>query len=329
MESWRKSLQDAIASWSDDDELVVTQFSPKSRRHGGSIPGRRTVQRDREHAHIRLFNDYFSESPVYDGNRFRRRFRMSRSLFNRVMEGVILQDEFFTQRSDAAGRIGLSPLQKCVAALRMLCYGLAANAVDEYIKIGESTAMESFKRFNAAIIDHFGLHYEREPTALDVQKCLSANSQRGFPGMFGSLDCTHLNWDKCPVALQGQYQDRSGKRSIVMEAVTGPDLWIWHSYIGLPGSNSDINVLDRSPLIEKLLRGVAPHCQYNINGSAYTMSYLLVDGIYPNWPIFMKTISQPQGEKHRLYAKMQEAVRKDVERGFGVLQSRFAVLKNP
>ncbi|CAK4427772.1 unnamed protein product, partial [Aphanomyces euteiches] len=63
MESWRKSLQDAIASWSDDDELVVTQFSPKSRRHGGSIPGRQTVQRDREHAHIRLFNDYFSESP--------------------------------------------------------------------------------------------------------------------------------------------------------------------------------------------------------------------------------------------------------------------------
>uniref|UniRef100_A0A0D3E3B8 Uncharacterized protein n=1 Tax=Brassica oleracea var. oleracea TaxID=109376 RepID=A0A0D3E3B8_BRAOL len=35
------------------------------------------------------------------------------------------------------------------------------------------------------------------------------------------------------------------------------------------------------------------------------------------------------GEKNSLFAKTQEAVRKDVERAFGVLRARFAVVKNP
>ena len=147
--------------------------------------------------------------------------------------------------------------------------------------------------------------------------------------MFGSLDCTHLSWDKCPVREHGQFLDREGNKSIVMEAVAGHDLWIWHAYIGIPGSNNDINIIDRSPLMSKLLKGVAPHVQYQVNGNDYSMAYMLVDGIYPNWPVFLKTISQPQGQMQQNYAKLQEATRKDVERAFGVLQARFAMLKNP
>ena len=43
---------------------------------------------------------------------------------------------------------------------------------------------------------------------------------------------------------------------------------------------------------------------------------------------FIQSIRLPQGEKNSLFAKTQEAVRKDVERAFGVLQARFAVVKN-
>jgi hypothetical protein len=37
----------------------------------------------------------------------------------------------------------------------------------------------------------------------------------------------------------------------------------------------------------------------------------------------------PQGEKRKLFAQHQEATRKDVERAFGVLQSRFAIIRGP
>jgi hypothetical protein len=45
--------------------------------------------------------------------------------------------------------------------------------------------------------------------------------------------------------------------------------------------------------------------------------------------VFLQTISEPQGEKKKLFAKLQEAARKDVERAFGVLQARFAIVSLP
>ncbi|KAK1645910.1 hypothetical protein QYE76_063715 [Lolium multiflorum] len=64
---------------------------------------------------------------------------------------------------------------------------------------------------------------------------------------------------------------------------------------------------------------------YEINGNAYDKPYYLADGIYPDWATLVKTVRNPNSEKTRRFAKMQEACRKDVERGFDVLQARWAV----
>lgn len=69
--------------------------------------------------------------------------------------------------------------------------------------------------------------------------------------------------------------------------------------------------------------------QWTLNGNTYNRGYLLADGIYPDWPIFMKTISHPQTPKTKLYAKCQESLRKDVERCFGILQACWQILVNP
>jgi len=115
--------------------------------------------------------------------------------------------------------------------------------------------------------------------------------------------------------------------TIILEAVASNDLWIWHAFFGMPGSHNDINVLHRSPLFAKLAEGRAPEVNYTINGHDYTMGYYLADGIYPSWATLVKSISQPMGNKNKYFAKAQEAARKDVERAFGVLQSRFAIVR--
>lgn len=55
----------------------------------------------------------------------------------------------------------------------------------------------------------------------------------------------------------------------------------------------------------------------------------LQDGIFPNWPVFLKTMSSPITGDQRRFCKMQEAIRKDVERAFGILQARFAIVSRP
>ncbi|KAJ0730887.1 putative harbinger transposase-derived protein [Helianthus annuus] len=59
------------------------------------------------------------------------------------------------------------------------------------------------------------------------------------------------------------------------------------------------------------------------------MGYYLADGIYPKWQTFVKAIPSPRGNKNKHFAKAQESARKDVERTFGVLQKRFAIIRGP
>ena len=131
------------------------------------------------------------------------------------------------------------------------------------------------------------------------------------------------------MAWQGDFDDREGKKSIILEAVVDQGLHIWHIYFGLPGSNNDLNVLDRSSLIHDMLTGTTCDMTFEVNGQMYNCYYLLADGIYPQWSCFVQNIHNPEDEKRQHFAKSHKACMKDVERCFGVLQARFAIVRNP
>ncbi|XP_017249025.1 uncharacterized protein LOC108219935 [Daucus carota subsp. sativus] len=173
----------------------------------------------------------------------------------------------------------------------------AADAVDDYVRIGESMVIESLKRFVKAIVEVFAAEYLRRPNAEDASRLMAETERRGFLGMLGSIDYMHWKWKNFPTAWQG--------------------------------SLNDINVLDRSHLFEDLAEGRDPKVKDTINGNEYNMGYYLADGTYPSWPTFVKTIPRPQGNKRKFFASAQESMRKDVERAFGVLQSRFEMVHGP
>ncbi|XP_021766662.1 putative nuclease HARBI1 [Chenopodium quinoa] len=285
--------------------------------------------REREKGHVQLYNDYFANNPVYNDNQFRRRFRMQRSLFCRIMSKVVEGDQFFQQRRNADGKLGLSPLQKCTAAIRMLAYGVAADAVDEYLRLGQTTSRQALQHFCQGVISQFESEYLRKPTDEDLRRILHQNDLRGFPGMIGSIDCMHWEWKNCPTAWKAQYAGRSKSATLILEAVADQDLWIWHAFFGMPGSCNDLNVLYRSPVFDDVLQGHAPPINFTVNGHQYELGYYLADGIYPRWPTFIQGITHPHVRKDKLFSDQQAAVRKDVERAFGVLQARFAILRQP
>ncbi|KAL2461631.1 putative harbinger transposase-derived nuclease [Abeliophyllum distichum] len=295
---------EAISRLMTNNNLLIAHYLDQQQSGSvrrGSTVGHVVINRDRENADTRLFNDYFADNPRYNESMFRRRFRMSRNLFLRIVQAVEGHDKCFNQKRDGVGKLGLSAFQKITAVFRMLAYGVAADATDEYIKIGESTAIESLKRFCRAIVEVFADQYLRSTNAHDIARLL------------------HI----------GQYTGRSGNPTIILEAVADYDLWIWHANFGLPGSNNDINVLEASHLFANLAQGIAPPANYVLQGQEYNTGYYLADSIYPKWSTLVQTIHDPRGPKKKYFAMKQESCRKDVERAFGVLQSRFAIVAGP
>ncbi|XP_056862173.1 uncharacterized protein LOC130509887 [Raphanus sativus] len=213
--NWKERLDEVFEDICEDTINNIIEAQTKKQKK------RAYIERNREAGHIRLWNDYFSENPHM-------RNISSYAVSTRCYE-----------------RLGLSPLQKCTAAIRMLSYGSAADAVDEYLRLGESTALSCLHHFTYGIVQLFGEQYLRRPTPEDLQRLLDIGEKRGFPGMIGSIDCMQWEWKNCPTTWKGQYARGSNKPTIVLEAVASQDLWIWHAFFGPPCTLDDINVLDR------------------------------------------------------------------------------------
>ena len=144
---------------------------------------------------------------------------MSRNLFRRIMDAVESHDDYFVQKKNCTWTFELSYFQKVTTALRMITYEVSTDATDEYIRIGESTALESLRKFVAAVVELFEAEYLRHPNETDIACLLAVNEKRGFPGMLGSIDCMHWEWKNCPVEKLGQYKGHVNKPTIILEAV--------------------------------------------------------------------------------------------------------------
>jgi hypothetical protein len=151
---------------------------------------------------------------------------MSRKMVGKIIEGVCLHDPYFRCKPDTTGKLGFSSYslrsiilfanidvsrhilvvdtsifaksimgqreyKKCSAAIQMLAHGVAGDLVDEYMRMSESTYIDSMYNFYRAIISVFGDEYLREPNMEDTQQLLSINEKRGFPGILGSIDCMY------------------------------------------------------------------------------------------------------------------------------------------
>jgi len=77
---------------------------------------------------------------------------MRRDLFMRIHDAIVSHDRYFVQQRNAAKKLGHSSLQKMTTAIRMLAYGVTTDFMNEYLRIGERTAMDSFIRFVKAVV---------------------------------------------------------------------------------------------------------------------------------------------------------------------------------
>jgi len=127
--------------------------------------------------------------------------------------------------------------------MRMLAYGVAADAVDEYIKIGGTTTLECLRRFCKGIIRLYEQMYLRAPT----QACTGS----------GKIVLKH-----------GKVNLPRGIREPPQLFLKQLHLMIYESdmpFFGCLGTLNDINVLDRSPVFDDVEQGNAPRVNFFVN----------------------------------------------------------------
>ncbi|XP_071687509.1 uncharacterized protein [Rutidosis leptorrhynchoides] len=166
-----------------------------------SIPRapKRHFPRDREGKARQLFNDYFSDNPTFP-----------------------------LDRRDATGLYGFNIFQNCTSAIRQLAYGVAPDAFDEYLHMGESTYYLCLENFCKSVLHLYSVEYMRRPNGHNVQRLISKHEDiHGLPGMLGSIDCMHWGWKNCPFGWKGQFtRGDHGYPKIMLEAVASYDTWI-------------------------------------------------------------------------------------------------------
>nr|GEX83884.1 putative nuclease HARBI1 [Tanacetum cinerariifolium] len=188
---------------------------------------------------------------------------MARLLFNQIVIDVSNHDSFFRTNMDCAGRQAISGLLKCTSAIRQLAYDVHADFLDEYVQINERTSRTALDHFCQAVMEIYGPEFLRKPTVTDIEKLYRHHEEKHRP-------------------------DHGPNPFISLEAVASQDLWIWHAFFVVVGSNNDINVLYQSPLFNDLKTGRAPEISFVANGrdlhldlawySYYTHAYI-EDGV--------------------------------------------------
>lgn len=80
-----------------------------------------------------------------------------------------------------------------------------------------------------------------------------------------------------------------------------------------------------------MTRGTFPprNFPFTLNGRTLTLFYYLVDAIYPPYGCFVTPDPSADRTKKKMFNKLKEALRKDVERLYGVLTSRWHIMLRP
>jgi hypothetical protein len=104
-------------------------------------------------------------NPVYGSEIFRRRFRISKGVYERIRHELVNQYECFRTLTDAAKKEGITTDVKLTAVLRFLAYGCSADFIDENYQIAECTLLKYLRLFCRGIISTYKTEYLRMPNA--------------------------------------------------------------------------------------------------------------------------------------------------------------------
>ncbi|KAG7373891.1 plant transposon protein [Nitzschia inconspicua] len=295
---------------SDEDDLVVFAALNKAMNASANVAALKVDHRTRprkkrkvfrhDRAYVCLLQDYLGPEATFAGSAFVQMFRITRARFERLyVDAISSGNQYYKadNRTNPATKMTIACVQaRLLLPLKCLAYGVPSHTFCDYFQMSKTQARECCKKFNLLIPALYSKEYLRLPTKKDL------------------------------VAIN--------KLHSAVHKIDDHHLFFWHLSYGWAGTLNDINIFNQSPFLRSLTDGVFNELEsdvvpYSIGDEIFDKMFVLVDGIYPRYSRFVKTLKQPVSQSEQRFAKWQEAARKDIERAFGVLQAKFQAVARP
>ena len=310
------------------------QEEPEKRKHvwaprNASDFAATTIQR-----HLR---DGFYTHPARGEQRFRTRYRVPLAVYEQFKADLLALDPSLDPSYSTARRKDhLVPLDnKILTVLRILGRGMAVQDDLDHSGMSIDAIRKTFKRIVRLTSDGLFDRYVHPPRSEEeMRSCMAMYDDIGLSGAFGSMDATHLPWDRCPTGLRNMHVGKDNHPTLTHNCVVSNDLFFMGATRSKPGSWNDKTLVRFDSIAEQMRTGAYKHVGFVLlseNGvpKIHRDPYLIVDGGYHMWKQLMCGYGRAVDEKQAAYTSRITSARKDVECAFGILKARFRILKLP
>lgn len=257
-----------------------------------------------------------------DDNFVKQHFRITKASFSAICE-FIRSKGFYLPSPRYANRSHAITCEESLAMLLLyLGHGCSLLIVAAICGVAKQTASKHVRRMQGILLQHMVPQSIAWPSTAEERDAVTSDFQLrsgGIPNIIGAVDGTHIEI-LTPSEDSLDYINRKGLPSLCFQGIAGgPRLKFLDWYGGWAGSVHDASIFKNSSIHHRFLSG------------EFEGYRLLGDAAYPlmTWLLtpYEKTLNQ--SEREAAFNYWHSSARMVVERAFGVLKSRFPLLKKP
>jgi hypothetical protein len=263
-----------------------------------------------------------------NGKKFRTRFRTPFPLFEELLVPMCIQYNVFKiQRQNA----GIPVKFRVLIGLRYLARAHDSDTMEELSGVKRPTCHTIFHQFLDGMVEHFFDMFVTIPKGDKLKKVMEVYKMLGFNGCFGSIDCTHIFWKRCPKKWTNYCTGKEKCTTLSFQVAVDHDKRIIMCSGAFFGAANDKLIVKEVRETRALLGGSMKDILfslYDASGNIITVkgAYLITDAGFLQVGAFMDPRIHSWSSDDVRWAEFLESIRKDVECLFGILKNRFRFL---
>jgi hypothetical protein len=303
----------------------VQSKPPRPRNRGNNV----TAEELERSAWGQLINSPDVGDPLSrNGIKFRARFRTPYPLFSELLVPLCIQYNVFKIQRE---NFGVPVKFRVLIGLRFLARAHDSDTMEELSQVKSSTCHTIFHQFIDGMVEHLFPLFVTIPTGHKLRKVMEVYKMLGFNGCFGSIDCTHVFWKRCPKEWANYCFGKEKCTTLSFQVAVDHDKRIIMCSGAFFGAANDKLIVKEVDETKALIAGSMKDIYfslYDADGNVITIqgAYLITDAGFLQIGAFMDPRIHSWSSDDVRWAEFLESIRKDVECLFGILKNRWRFL---